>query len=441
MEILSLGEKIKQKRKELNMTLKDLAGEKVTPGQISLVESGKSKPSIDLLEYLAENLRVTIDYLLETEEHQAEKLCHYYSKIIEASLLAGNYEQAKEAISKCMAYSKQYSLEYYMGLSEFYMGKIEYGQGNYESAQSLFISSNEIFFKTGKTRNIIDSYINLGMVAYKLFHFNSSLNFYKQAERIVNENKLVDNDILMNIYFNISQCYSKLENYSATIDYLLLAMEKFKEKNDKLQYGQSLLMLSISYKSLGRFEEALLYANRAVEVFKELNNLAFIARIETNMGVILSDIGSIDDSFKHLEEAYKIKLEIKDKTLLYTILKLVDNYIKINEVDKALDIVKDAYGKYNEESPSDYRIMLYYYLYKLHLMKKDEKSAELYLLEAIRYLQNMDMPRELADVYIMLGELYESIGIKEEALKFINKGINIYKDLGIIFSKERIQLI
>lgn len=53
MEILSLGEKIKRRRKELNMTLKDLAKDRITPGQISLVESGRSNPSMDLLEYLA----------------------------------------------------------------------------------------------------------------------------------------------------------------------------------------------------------------------------------------------------------------------------------------------------------------------------------------------------------------------------------------------------
>ena len=51
MEILSLGEKIKRRRKQLNMTLKDLAKDRITPGQISLVESGRSNPSVDLLEY------------------------------------------------------------------------------------------------------------------------------------------------------------------------------------------------------------------------------------------------------------------------------------------------------------------------------------------------------------------------------------------------------
>lgn len=67
------GGKIKRRRKELNMTLKDLAGDRITPGQISLVESGKSNPSMDLLEYLAETLNTSIEYFMESEDTQAEK--------------------------------------------------------------------------------------------------------------------------------------------------------------------------------------------------------------------------------------------------------------------------------------------------------------------------------------------------------------------------------
>ncbi|MEA8146621.1 helix-turn-helix transcriptional regulator, partial [Salmonella enterica subsp. enterica serovar Virginia] len=42
MEILSLGEKIKKGRKEKNLTLKELAGERITAAQISHIERDKS---------------------------------------------------------------------------------------------------------------------------------------------------------------------------------------------------------------------------------------------------------------------------------------------------------------------------------------------------------------------------------------------------------------
>ena len=92
MEILSLGEKIKRKRKDLNMTLKDLAKDRITPGQISLIESGRTNPSMDLLEYLADNLNTTIEYLIETEESQAEKIINYYE------YMASSYIHNKEYI-------------------------------------------------------------------------------------------------------------------------------------------------------------------------------------------------------------------------------------------------------------------------------------------------------------------------------------------------------
>ena len=85
MEILSLGEKIKKRRKELTMTLKDLAGDRITPGQISLVESGRSNPSMDLLEYLAFSLSTSVEYLMETEKTQAEKISIYVEHVAEGA--------------------------------------------------------------------------------------------------------------------------------------------------------------------------------------------------------------------------------------------------------------------------------------------------------------------------------------------------------------------
>lgn len=436
MEILTLGEKIKQKRKEQNMTLKDLAGDKVTPGQLSLVESGKSKPSIDLLEYIAQRMNISLDYILETEEHQAEKLCQYYSKIASASLYAESYEQAQEAISKGMIYARDYNLQYFIGLNELYMGKIEYGRGNYENAQSRFISANEVFLKNGKIRDVIETYVQLGLTGYKLSHYDSSLNYFKHAERLVNEHRIIDDDILMKIFYNISLCYSMIGNNTSAVDYVLLAMEKLKKKNDRLRYGQSLLMVSTSYKNLNRLDDALEYANMALSVFKELENLSFVASIETSIGTILADIGNMEDSFKHLENAYRIKADIKDKSIIVTMLKMAENNIKLDNFDTALDIVNRAYEICIEENINEYYTKLYSSLHKLYLMKDDKRMAELCLIEGIKHLQGLDMKRELADICILLGEFYEEQGNSESALKYLKLGINEFKNLKFKVSSE-----
>jgi tetratricopeptide (TPR) repeat protein len=312
------------------------------------------------------------------------------------------------------------------------MGKIDYDKGLYESAQGRFISAGQVFLKIVKIRDAIEAYLYLGMTSYKLNYYSSSLNFYKQCEKLINEYGIEDDDVLARIYFNISLCYSMQGNYTSNIDYILLAMEKLKKKNDRLQYGKSLLMLSMSYYNLDKYDDALMYADKAIQIFKELENLMFLAEVETDIGIILSDIGNFDESFRHLQNACRIKTETEDKTLVHTMLCQAESYIKTNDVDKALNIVNDAYERCIEDGLHEYRPRIFRLLYNIYIIKGDAVNAELYLLEGIKYLENSNMRKELADIYALLGEYYEVQDNKEDALKYFSKSIVIYKDLKII---------
>jgi len=94
------------------MTLKDLAGDRITPGQISLVESGKSNPSMDLLEYLANALNTTVEYLMESEENTSRKNMFVLRNIAESLILNSDLVQAEQNIEKSLYYSEKYKLEY-----------------------------------------------------------------------------------------------------------------------------------------------------------------------------------------------------------------------------------------------------------------------------------------------------------------------------------------
>jgi len=66
---VGLGERIKQKRQALKITQQELAQRLgMTPQHISAIEQDKWAPSITLLPKLAEELGVSIDYLLTGKE-------------------------------------------------------------------------------------------------------------------------------------------------------------------------------------------------------------------------------------------------------------------------------------------------------------------------------------------------------------------------------------
>lgn len=68
-ELASLGERIKERRQILKITQQDLAQSLgTTPQHISAIEQNKWAPSIALLPKLAEELGVSIDYLVSGRE-------------------------------------------------------------------------------------------------------------------------------------------------------------------------------------------------------------------------------------------------------------------------------------------------------------------------------------------------------------------------------------
>ncbi|WP_166636381.1 helix-turn-helix domain-containing protein [Fonticella tunisiensis] len=434
MEVLTLGEKIKAKRKELNLTLKDLAGDRVTPGQISLVESGKSNPSIDLLEYLAEKLGTDIDYFLESEEKQASKICEFYTNIAESAIGAENYLRAREAIEKGMHYAQKYNLSYFKGKLEFALANLKYKNGEYEEAQQVCLSANGIFLKTESIYDIVSSLILLGVITLKMTYVTTALNYFMQADRILNEHKHLDEVLKTKIYYYIALCNYKLNNISQAIDYALLAGEKLKVLDNKREYGETLLLLSIAYSQENKMQEALRYAREAKKIFSEINDKHEIANIETNLGVIFAKGNNMEESFSHFNKAIKIKKEINDKTIADTVLKLSDNYIMLNQLDKALQTIEDLMEKIDDEDHLS-RIKCFEYLYRIYYRQNNKSKAEEILLSAIKYLEGLDYKKQLADFYVILGKFYNEIGEKELALSYINKGLDNYKELKIILNE------
>lgn len=62
---MDLGEKIRQARLEAGLSQRQLCGDVITRNMLSQIESGKARPSMATLQYLAAQLGQTVGYFLE----------------------------------------------------------------------------------------------------------------------------------------------------------------------------------------------------------------------------------------------------------------------------------------------------------------------------------------------------------------------------------------
>jgi transcriptional regulator with XRE-family HTH domain len=262
MEILSLGEKLKRRRKDLDMTLKDLAGDRITPGQISLVESGKSNPSMDLLEYLAVALNTSVEYLMETEETQAEKICIYYENVAEAHILNKDLQLGEQFLENSMYYAEKYNLDNRKATNLYLRAIISIEKKEMGLAQQYFLAANAIFIKLNLQENVINTYVKLGSITLELEAYHSSCSYFQQAEKVFQENDIGNDYLLGEIYYYIALIYFKLDNLDKSINYSYLAKEKFAEINNKKEYGKTLLLLSKEYIKKEDINNAIKYSKK-----------------------------------------------------------------------------------------------------------------------------------------------------------------------------------
>lgn len=431
MEILTLGEKIKRRRKELDMTLKDLAGERITPGQISLVESGRSNPSMDLLEYLATTLETSVEYLMESEETQAEKIAIYYEQMAETYILNEDYVSSEKYIENALYYAEKYNLEYRKAKNLYLRALICKEKNELILAQQLYLSANVIFIKRNNYEQVINTFLNLGKITLKLKAYHSATSYLKQAEKVYLENNIGNDLLLGEIYYEMAEGYFKIDNIKQAIDYTFLAKQKFEQVQNREEYGKSLLLLSQEYNKQGDLVNAIKYSKKTLEVYTELQEEKKISNIENSLGKLFYEFDNIEEAFKHYNIAKEIRLRTRDNKIIETLINICEGYIKIKEIEKCEKVLQEI-RELIDETDIEQIIEQNLLWYRIYTIKEKFDEAECVLVETFNLAKTNNLDKRAAELAVIIGRFY--IGAKKdaEAAKYLEEGVNIFRNLGIL---------
>lgn len=426
MEILTLGSKIKNKRRELGLTLKDLAGERVTPAQLSYVETDKCKPSLDLLEYIAEKLGLEMDYLLESEKKQVSRFCDYNIKLVKIDILKQNYDDAINKIEQVKHASIAYGLELFIGESEKCMGEICVGKKDYVGANSHSINALHSFSKLNNSKKIAETYTLLGCISYNIKHHSLSMAYFKQAEVFID--KLEDIEIVakLEIYFYLIKIYKSIGDKDALLRYAEKLSNYLDYVNDISKFGDKFLFAGKKLEQMKKYNEALEYATKSLFIYEGIYNMKLISKVETELGSILS-FSSSEDALNHLYKGLEIGRVSGDDRISLTYIEIAQTYIDKKDYDNALRSINDALNislnagnRYNES-------LAYYKLFKAFNQKGDYIKAEESIRRCADILETIDKPLEMAACYLEMGQFYKGINRDKEAIEYILKSVDMYQ--------------
>ncbi|WP_047984655.1 helix-turn-helix domain-containing protein [Ornithinibacillus californiensis] len=400
----TVGERIKQLRKEKKLTLAQLAQDKMSAAMVSLIENGKSKPSAENLEHIANVLNVSItDLLGGTSREELRRIGNECTELLEERLdlqtlqdvtsrlqevlpnLGHNAESANiyKLYARCiywfyLFYNKEFDLLqdkdyelYYRKAEEIYLElqmeskaigikvslvQVEATKGNYQKAIEMINDSIDAVTS-------MDSYDTVSnIILLKLIKIQclDALGDTEETFHLLHE--LVDfsnEHLMLNNFFEIyntgAMLYYQENDYEKAREFVA-KINKFFEivHNENLIINKELIMIHY------------------MEFFEERPELALqmIQRLEEEMPKITPYNESFDQSLKDTLNDMKARC-----------------YTKLHEPEKALPLFRELLRDYDSGLDYALREVNKSYQALCYLQLQDQDNALTYAKEGVSILK------------------------------------------------------
>lgn len=87
----------------------------------------------------------------------------------------------------------------------------------------------------------------------------------------------------------------------------------------------------------------------------------------------------------------------------------------------------------NLENGNEIALVDYYLLkHRVELLQGDLEEAESTLLMALNFVKNMQNKERIGEISIIIGKFYIDNGNDKEAAKYLNEGVEMFKEVGLL---------
>jgi tetratricopeptide (TPR) repeat protein len=306
-----LGERLRQLRVAAGMTQTDLAGARFSKEYISQIERGKTRPTPETVEWLAQRLGVDAGFLASgvsaderakaeailaradalLQEHRFTEAVEEYTRALPAVLGTGAAELRVRALNgEAMAHAQN---------------------GDVKTALALLAESRALVESDSFTDvDRADVLYRLGVCRYKLASIATAAALFNEALALAERSGLPADKLRLNIFAWRSRCYRRQRDYEAAREDVERALELAEALRDARALAPVYFQASALAERDGHWVLARTYAEKAKAHYEEVADRGNVGRLLNNLGVMEFLLGSPDEAVERFKQAYAIALEV-----------------------------------------------------------------------------------------------------------------------------------
>lgn len=312
------------------------------------------------------------------------------------------------------------------------MARVQQADGNVDSSLALTNKALELRLTIGNKSDIAQTYKFLGQIYYNDARFEQAVECYNKEVEIKEEISYEPRYLAI-AYQNLGNTHFAIGNYQLALEKIQKALTLFEK--DHVDDGIAICCTGIGdiYQNLSQSElatvqnrtnlnKALEYYDRALKIFKNLNNIDY-------QGVVLQSIGTVYSRLVTNGYVEQFGEEWEDSIFLLKKESIKNNFsIALSYYNQALEIY-DA--QENGRKPIRDIVNVNSNIGSINNWSRNWSEARKYITRAIYLANKNDLPLEKTSAYYALGENLMKSGQLEQAEATFLQCVALSKELGI----------
>jgi tetratricopeptide (TPR) repeat protein len=306
-----LGERLRQLRVAAGLTQTEVAGDRFSKEYVSQIERGKTRPTRETIEWLANRLGVDAEFLANGVSADQRGRVETALARAEALVEAAHEDEAVEGFDDVR------SAVLATGLPELQVrhlcgeARARMRLGQVREAIELLNQARGIVEGHGfSDLERADVLFRLGICRYKLSSIQTALGLFNEALALAESSGLPSDKLRSSIFSWRSRCYRRQRDLEAAREDVERALELAEGLDDPREMANIYFQASIVAEREGHWVLARSYAERAKAQYEHLSDRSNVGRLLNNLGALSFLLGKQEESIELLKDAFRVALDV-----------------------------------------------------------------------------------------------------------------------------------
>jgi tetratricopeptide (TPR) repeat protein len=334
---IRLGERLRQLRVSAGLTQSELAGDRFSKEYVSQIERGKTRPTAETIEWLADRLGVDTGFLANGVATDERARLEGALTRAEALYQAQEEEEAVEAFEPLPAAARATGVPELQVRALCGTGLAMMRTGDHRAALELLNEARAIS-EAGSFSDVerADVLLWLGGCRYQLNSTGTALALFNEALGLAERSGLPCDALKANILSWRSRCWQRQRDFEAARDDVERAVELARGVEDLRTIGAAFFQASLVADREGHWVLARNYAEQARQAYARLADQVHVSQLTNNLGGLNFLLGRTEQAVELLKESFAIALELgRDADAGRAVSSLAQVHLRTGELDQA----------------------------------------------------------------------------------------------------------